>query len=272
MAGAPEQIDWRDWGADLLEEPAERARMAEVKLAEALEVLDVLKAPSPASLTSEERRRAGELVRGGYPLVRTGDAAETLLMTKSNYLDYAARAARPDPKVALRERVCASFEASGGSYGFESTASDPGSGEGAGVLARPRAGGTSTPVAAPGKVVHAIMDEEGLVSRKSVQVARRRRWSSYAASYPSGPPTPRPPRTALTTSMRLSRGCSSPTSRSSASTASGRTSRRRLTASMAGRFAGDCPCTPTRRNSWSVCSPTSSRRWPRPKSAPGGAH
>lgn len=67
MAGAPEQIDWRDWGADLLEEPAERARMAEVKLAEALEVLDVLKAPSPASLTSEERRRAGELVRGGVP-------------------------------------------------------------------------------------------------------------------------------------------------------------------------------------------------------------
>ncbi|WP_075279999.1 hypothetical protein [Thermophilibacter provencensis] len=172
MAGAPEQIDWRDWGADLPEEPAERARMAEVKLAEALAVLDVLKAPGPASLTGEERRRAGELARGRCPLVRPGDAAETLLITKSTYLDYAARAARPDPKVALRERVRASFEASGGSYGFESAAADPGSGEGAGVLARPRTGGASTPVAAPGKVVRAIIAEEGLVARKAARMAR----------------------------------------------------------------------------------------------------
>ena len=29
--GEPEQTDWRDWGADLPEDPAERARMAEVK-------------------------------------------------------------------------------------------------------------------------------------------------------------------------------------------------------------------------------------------------
>ena len=67
MADAPEQTDWRDWGADLPEEPAERARMAEVKLAEALAVLDVLKAPGPASLASEEKWRAGELARGGVP-------------------------------------------------------------------------------------------------------------------------------------------------------------------------------------------------------------
>lgn len=39
------QTDWRDWGADLPEDPEERARMAEVKLVEALAVLDVLKAP-----------------------------------------------------------------------------------------------------------------------------------------------------------------------------------------------------------------------------------
>lgn len=31
------------------------------------------------------------------------------------------------------------------------------------------------------------------------------------------------------------------------------------------------PHAPT-RSSWSACSPTSSRRWPRPRSAPGGAH
>lgn len=55
----PEQTDWRDWGADLPDDPAERARMAEVKLAEALAVLDVLKAPGPASLTSMEKWRAG---------------------------------------------------------------------------------------------------------------------------------------------------------------------------------------------------------------------
>lgn len=64
MADAPEQADWRDWGSDLPEEPAERARMAEARLAEALAVLDVLKAPGPASLTGEERWRAGELARG----------------------------------------------------------------------------------------------------------------------------------------------------------------------------------------------------------------
>lgn len=46
MAEGPEQTEWRDWGADLPEDPAERARMAEARLAEALAVLDVLKAPA----------------------------------------------------------------------------------------------------------------------------------------------------------------------------------------------------------------------------------
>lgn len=41
--------------------------MAEAELAEALAVLDVLKAPGPASLASEEKWRAGELARGGVP-------------------------------------------------------------------------------------------------------------------------------------------------------------------------------------------------------------
>lgn len=35
-----EQTEWREWAADLPEDPAERARMAEVRLAEAAAVLD----------------------------------------------------------------------------------------------------------------------------------------------------------------------------------------------------------------------------------------
>lgn len=65
VAEGPEQTEWRDWDADLPEDPAERARMAEVKLAEALAVLDVLKAPGPASLTSMEKWRAGSWRGGG---------------------------------------------------------------------------------------------------------------------------------------------------------------------------------------------------------------
>lgn len=54
----PEQTDWRDWGLEgLPDDPAERAREAEVRLAEALAVLDVLKAPGPGSLTNEEKHR-----------------------------------------------------------------------------------------------------------------------------------------------------------------------------------------------------------------------
>ncbi len=100
----PEQTDWRDWGADLPDDPAERARMAEVKLAEALAVLDVLKAPGPASLTSMEKWRAGELARERCPLAGLRDVTETLSIPKSTYLDQAARAARADPKAALRAR------------------------------------------------------------------------------------------------------------------------------------------------------------------------
>ena len=81
----PEQTDWRDWGADLPDDPAERARMAEVKLAEALAVLDVLKAPGPASLTSMEKWRAGELARERCPLARLRDVTETLSMNHPRF-------------------------------------------------------------------------------------------------------------------------------------------------------------------------------------------
>lgn len=184
----PEQTDWRDWGADLPDDPAERARMAEVKLAEALAVLDVLKAPGPASLTSMEKWRAGELARERCPLARLRDVTETLSIPKSTYLDQAARAARADPKAALRARVRASFEASGGAYGAESVTADLRSGPGAAVSWRDlEPGDASTPVIASEKVVRAIMAEEGLVPRKAAQMARRARYSSYAGELSERP-------------------------------------------------------------------------------------
>ncbi len=72
------QTDWRDWGRDLPEDPGERARMAEVKLAEALAVLDVLKAPGPGSLTSEERYLAGNGRHGLAPAVLLSHRIDTV--------------------------------------------------------------------------------------------------------------------------------------------------------------------------------------------------
>lgn len=183
------QTDWRDWGADLPEDPAERARMAEVKLAEALAVLDVLKAPGPGSLSSLEKYRAGQAARAACPLVRLRDVTETLGIPKSTYLDQAGRAARPDPKAALRERVRASFEASRGTYGPESVTADlrRGPGERAGWRDL-REGDLETPVVASEKVVRAIMVEEGLVCRKAAQMARKARYSSYAGELSRRPP------------------------------------------------------------------------------------
>lgn len=178
--GHEEQTDWRDWGRDLPEDPAERARMAEVKLAEALAVLDVLKAPGPGSLTSAERFLAGEAAREASPAVRLADVCETFSIAKSTYLDQRRRLSRPDPTAALRERVRLSFEASGGRYGSESVTADLRSGEGEPVSWRDlEPGDTDTPVVASEKVVRRIMREEGLVARKAAQTRRRARYSSY---------------------------------------------------------------------------------------------
>lgn len=174
------QTDWRDWGADLPEDPAERARMAEVKLAEALAVLDVLKAPGPGSLTNGEKYLAGQAARESSPMVRLADVCETLAIPKSTYEDQRARVGRPDPKGPLRARVRASFEASGGTYGSESVTADLRSGPGEPVSWRDlEPGDMGTPVVASEKVVRAIMAEEGLVARKAAQMRRRARYSSY---------------------------------------------------------------------------------------------
>lgn len=177
----PEQTDWRDWGLEgLPDDPAERAREAEVRLAEALAVLDVLKAPGPGSLTNEEKHRAGEAARRLSPAVRLADVTRTLSIPKSTYLDQAPRISRPDPKAALRERVRASFEASGGAYGPESVTADLRRGPGEPVSWRELApGDAESPVVASEKVVRRIMREEGLVARKAAQMRRRARYRSY---------------------------------------------------------------------------------------------
>ena len=100
----PEQTDWRDWGLEgLPDDPAERAREAEVRLAEALAVLDVLKAPGPGSLTNEEKHRAGEAARRLSPAVRLADVTRTLSIPKSTYLDQASRISRPDPWIGYTD-------------------------------------------------------------------------------------------------------------------------------------------------------------------------
>lgn len=183
------QTDWRDWGADLPGDPAERARMAEVKLAEALAVLDVLKAPGPGSLTNEEKFRAGEAARAACPAARLADVCSTLSIPKSTYLGQAARLSRPDPKAALRRRVRASFEASRGRFGSESVWADLRRGEGEPVSWRDLAeGDADTPVVVSEKVVREIMREEGLVPRKAAQMRRRARYSSYAGERGERPP------------------------------------------------------------------------------------
>ena len=154
--------------------------MAEVKLAEALAVLDVLKAPGPGSLTNGEKYLAGQAAREASPLVRLADVCETLSIPKSTYEGQGARLGRPDPKAALRLRVRASFEASGGAYGSESVTADLRSGPGEPVSWRDlEDGDMETPVIASEKVVRAIMAEEGLVARKTAEVRRRARYNSY---------------------------------------------------------------------------------------------
>ena len=97
MHAAPQQANWRDWGAGLPGNPAERAWMAEVKLAKALAVLDIRKAPGPGTLSSAEKYRTGEAARAAYPLMRLRDVTKTPSIPKSTHLDQrgAARQARP---------------------------------------------------------------------------------------------------------------------------------------------------------------------------------
>lgn len=169
--------EWaRAWG-ELPDGPEERARAAEVRLAEALAVLDVLKAPGPGSLSNQEKRRAGEMARATAPKARVRDVLADFRIARSTYFSQEAIGRKPDKYAALRARVRAVFEESKRRYGSQSVWAKLREGDGAPVRAAELApGDLATPVAVSEKVVRALMREEGLVP---VQVKERRRHSSY---------------------------------------------------------------------------------------------
>ena len=172
------QGEWaRAWG-DLPEDPEERARVAEVRLAEALAVLDVLKAPGPGSLTNREKHRAGEAARAMAGKARLSDVLEDFSISKSTYLSQASLGQGPDKYAALRQRIRREFEESGGRYGSEPVWARLRQGGGEPVKARDLAlGDDEAPVVVSEKVVRRIMAEEGLVP---VQLrSGRDRFDSY---------------------------------------------------------------------------------------------
>lgn len=170
--------EWtRAWGT-LPDDPEERARVAEVRLAEALAVLDVLKAPSPSSLKNETKHRAGEMARAMTPKARISDVLADFGIAKSTYFSQKARRRKSDKYAALRARVKAVFEGSKGRYGSESVWAKLREGDGVPVRAFELAvGDLETPVVVSEKVVRRIMRAEGLVP---VQARREpRRYDSY---------------------------------------------------------------------------------------------
>ena len=121
--------------------------------------------------------------------MRLADVLRDLSIARSTYHDQAGVLSRPDPKGALRVRVRASFEASGGAYGSQSVWADLRRGGGEPVSWRDlEPGDLETPVVVSEKVVRAIMAEEGLVAAKARQMRRRARYSSYAGERGERPP------------------------------------------------------------------------------------
>lgn len=173
------------WGDLPDDDPAERARVAEVRLAEALAVLDVLKAPGPGSLSNSEKYRAGQMTKAMAAKAKIDDILSDFRIAKSTYFAQGARAAKPDKYAALRERIKVIFQDSKRRYGSLSIWAKLRSGEGEPVCAAELAPkDASTPVIVSEKVVRRIMREEGLVP---VQVKKSRRYSSY-----EGEPDERP--------------------------------------------------------------------------------
>lgn len=175
-AGAePEQTVWRDWAADLPEDPEERLAAMERKYIEMGAVLDVLKAPGPGSLSNLEKRAAGQVARERG--ARLADVCSDLAIAKSTYEAQPAIAAKADKYAALRRRIRKSFEASGRRYGSESVWADLRRGEGPAVKAADLGpDDDGTPVIVSEKVVRRIMREERLVP---VTATPRKRYSSY---------------------------------------------------------------------------------------------
>lgn len=170
--------EWaRAWGS-LPDDPDERARMAEVRLAEALAVLDVLKAPGPSSLSNTEKHRAGQKARMIAPKVRIDDVLADFCIARSTYFSQGVIGRKPDKYAALRVRVRFAFKESKGRYGSQSVWAKLREGEGVPVCAADLAhGDLETPVIVSEKVIRSLMRSEGLVP---VQVkSEPRRYNSY---------------------------------------------------------------------------------------------
>lgn len=181
-----EQGEWaRAWGS-LPEDPKERARMAEVRLAEALAVLDVLKAPGPSFLSNREKHRAGQAARAQTKKARLRDVLDDFSISKSTYLSQASPRRGFDKYAALRQRVRHEFEKAKGRYGSKAIWAQLKYGKSAPVKASELSlGDTSTPVAVSEKVVRRIMAEERLVP---VQLkSRQERYSSYKGEVDNRP-------------------------------------------------------------------------------------
>lgn len=169
--------EWaRAWGG-LPDDPEERSRVAEARLAEALAVLDVLKAPGPSSLSNWEKHRAGQRARAMTPRAKVGDVLADFHIARSTYFSQEAIECKPDRYAALRTRVKAVFKESKRRYGSQSVWAKLREGDGAPVRATELADAAlATPVVVSEKVVRRIMREEGLVP---VQVKPARRHNSY---------------------------------------------------------------------------------------------
>lgn len=162
--------EWTQAWGSLPDDPEERARVAEVRLAEALAVLDVLKAPGPSFLSNAEKHRAGQRARTTTPKVRVEDILTDFCIAKSTYFSQGAIGRKGDKYAALRVRVRFVFEKSKGCYGSQSIWAKLREGDGAPVRAAELVcGDLKTPVIVSEKVVRVIMREEGLVP---VQVKR----------------------------------------------------------------------------------------------------
>lgn len=183
--GAPRGAWTEAWG-DLPDDPQERARVTEVRLAEALAVLDVLKAPGPSFLTNTEKHRAGQIAREKTGKATLSDILADFSISKSTYLSQHERLAQADKYASLRDRIRTIFKESECRYGSESVWAALR--RGCGTPIKPgelMVGDRKTPVIVSEKIVRRIMREENLIP---VQLKRGNgTYSSY-----KGEPDERP--------------------------------------------------------------------------------
>jgi transposase InsO family protein/transposase len=169
----------REWGNLPDDDPEERARLAEVRLAEALAVLDVLKVPDPSSLKNTEKYSIGLRAQRISNKVKTSDISRDLAISKSTYFDQKKQLKKPDKYKALRRAIRKIFTQSHNRYGSESVWAKLREGEGDFIRAEQmNAGNKGCPVKVSEKVVRRIMREEGLIP---VQCKHKdKRYNSYA--------------------------------------------------------------------------------------------